>query len=108
MRTMLRVEMEVEASNHAITDGKLPKVLQNLIQAIHPEASYFFTDHGKRTAFFVFDLRDSSLIPQIVEPLFEHFNASVDIKPVMNLEELQKGLSTLKKQQATEPAMEMA
>ena len=109
MRTMLRVEMEVVASNQAITDGMLPKVLQTLIQAIHPEASYFFADHGKRTALFVFDMRDSSQIPQIVEPLFEQFNASIDIKPVMNLEELQKGLSTLKHQQPkTETAVEMA
>jgi hypothetical protein len=40
----------------------------------------------------VFDLKDPSEIPGIAEPFFMHLNAKVDFCPVMNAEDLQKGL----------------
>lgn len=97
MRTLLRAVMEVEASNKAIIDGSLPKVIKSAMDSIHPEASYFLATDGCRSCFMVFDLKDPSDIPSIAEPFFSGMNAKVEFTPVMNAEELQKGLEKLKK-----------
>lgn len=92
MRTMLKVSMPVETSNQAIKDGTLPKTLEQATELMKPEASYFYTEHGKRTAHFFFDLKDVSDIPVIAELFFMNLNAEVDFVPVMNADELQAGL----------------
>jgi len=40
----------------------------------------------------VFDLKDPSQLPSITEPLFSSVNAKITLFPVMNQEDLQKGL----------------
>lgn len=104
MRTLMKVTIPVEAGNKAIKDGTLPKTIQSTIDAIKPEASYFFTEKGKRTAFFFFDLKDPSYIPQIAEPLFNAFNAEVQYYPVMNANELKSGLEKIGKNKERVPA----
>src|ERR1044072_3733743 len=59
MRTMLKVSMQVEAGNQAIKDGKLPKIMENALQTLRPEAAYFFAENGRRTAMMFFDLKRS-------------------------------------------------
>ncbi|SMO39864.1 hypothetical protein [Solitalea koreensis] len=95
MRTLLRVTLDVTASNKAVTDGSLPKIIQSTIEKIKPEASYFLAVDGCRSCFMVFDLKDSSEIPGIAEPFFQSMNAKVDFSPVMNADDLQKGLAAL-------------
>lgn len=104
MRTLLKVTIPVEAGNKAIKDGTLPKTIQSTTDAIKPEASYFFTENGKRTAFFFFDLKDPSSIPQISEPLFINLNAEVQYYPVMNANELKAGLEKTWKSKERVPA----
>jgi hypothetical protein len=43
----------------------------------------------------VFDLPDASDIPPFAEPFFNELNADVQLAPVMNGDDLQKGLSQL-------------
>jgi len=43
----------------------------------------------------VFDMQDSSLMPVISEPFFQNLGAQVTYTPVMNYEDVQKGLSQL-------------
>lgn len=93
MRTMLTVILDVEAGNKAIMDGTLPRVIQSTMEKIHPEAAYFHTVNGARSGFMVFDLKDPSDIPAIAEPFFIHLNAQVEFSPVMNAEDLRKGLT---------------
>jgi hypothetical protein len=92
MRMMLKISMPVEASNTAVKDGTLPQTIKGLLERLKPEASYFFPEDGKRTALFVFDMHDTWQIPVIAEPLFIGLNAAVTLVPVMNAEDLQKGL----------------
>jgi hypothetical protein len=93
MRMMLRVWMPAEAGNAAIKDGSLPRSIKALVERLKPEAAYFFPDEGKRSALYVFEMQDASQIPPIVESLFLGMNAAVTLSPVMNFEDLQKGLA---------------
>ena len=99
MRTLLKVSMEINAGNAAIANGTFPSVIKDTIDRIKPEASYFYADNGHRTALMVFDLKDASEIPAIAEPLFFMLKARVELSPVMNVEDLQKGLKTAVKTQ---------
>ena len=92
MRTLLRATLDVEASNKAVIDGSLSKVINSTMERIHPEASYFLTIDGCRSCIMVFDLKDPSEIPAIAETFFLNMNAKVDFSPVMNAEDLKKGL----------------
>ena len=92
MRMMLTVRIPVDAGNTAIKNGTLAKTVQAVMQSLKPEAAYFFADNGLRTALFVFNMDDVSQIPVIAEPLFMGMNAALTMIPVMNADDLQKGL----------------
>jgi hypothetical protein len=95
MRVMAKITMPVESGNQAIKDGSLGPVIQRAAERWKPEAMYFTTFDGLRTAFMVFDLPDASDIPPFAEPLFQGLDANVVLAPVMNGDDLQKGLSQL-------------
>jgi len=95
MRTLLKVSIPVEQGNKAIVEGTLGRVIQETVERIKPEAAYFTVDGGKRTAFFVFDMKDVSEMPIVGEPLFMAFGAAIEATPVMTAQDLQKGLGSL-------------
>jgi hypothetical protein len=97
MRTLLRVTLDTDAGNRAILDGSLAKTIGQFVEKTKPEASYFGPHGGKRSAMFVFDLQDSSQIPAIAEPFFIGLGADIELGPVMNLEDLQKGLAAVER-----------
>lgn len=95
MRTLLKVQMDTEAGSKAIADGSMPEVMQSMMERLKPEAAYFAPEGGVRTAYIVFDLEDPSQIPTIAEPLFRTMKAKITFTPVMNREDLQKGLQEI-------------
>lgn len=95
MRTLLRVELDTEKANDAIKNGTIAKTMDTALEAVHPEAAYFTTQNGCRTAFIVFDLTDSADMPKIAEPFFLEFGAKISYTPVMNQDDLRKGLAAL-------------
>jgi len=92
VRTLLKVQMDTEAGSKAIADGTMSEMMQGMMERLKPEAAYFGPEDGLRTAFIIFDLEDPSQIPSISEPLFRTVKAKVTFMPVMNREDLQKGL----------------
>jgi hypothetical protein len=88
MRCLMKVSMPIEAGNAAIADGSLGKTIESILNDLKPEAAYFAEEGGKRTAFLFFDLKDPSQIPAVAEPWFLAFNASVELRPAMNLDDL--------------------
>jgi hypothetical protein len=92
---MLRITIPASSGNKAIEDGSLPRIIQNTLETLKPEAPYFFPEHGKRTSLMVFDLKDPSQIPAVAEPFFMGFDAEVEMIPVMNAQDLQAGLAQL-------------
>jgi hypothetical protein len=88
--------MQVEAGNRAFQDGTLSKTMMEAIERLKPEAVYFYPDQGLRTALMVVDVKDSSELPAIAEPFFSRLNAAVEIFPVMNADDVKKGLAKVK------------
>jgi hypothetical protein len=96
MRMMLKVTIPVAPGNAAVKDGSLKKIVLEALDRLKPEAAYFLAEDGLRTAVMVFDLADQSEIPSIAEPFFAGFNAAVSLVPVMNADDLRKGLEKLR------------
>ena len=92
---MMKVKLDTEAGSRAIADGSMPELMQETLGALQPEAAYFGPENGIRTAFVVFDLEDPSQLPPLTEPLFSKLKATVEMFPVMDQEDLQKGLQQI-------------
>jgi len=92
---MARISMPTVAGNKAISDGTIGNLMQGAADRWRPEAMYFTTFEGQRTAYMVFDMADASDMPVFAEPFFEGLEADVALAPVMNAQDLQKGLSQL-------------
>lgn len=97
MRTLCKVTMPVSAANRAVKDGLLPKVFEQTIAMLKPEAAYFTTQGGERTAMFIFDMKNSADMPVIAEPFFMQLDARVEFCPIMNAEDLRTGLANIPK-----------
>ena len=95
MRTLMKITVPVESGNQGIKDGSLESTIQGLMKRLTPEAAYFYPENGHRTMLMVFDLKSPADLPTITEPLFMDLNASVEMVPVMNVEDLKKGLSAM-------------
>ena len=95
MRMMLKASMDTEKANELIRNGTLGKLIEETVQHIKPEAAYFTADGGRRTAIMFFDMEDPSDMPVISEPFFLELGADIAYTPVMNREDVQKGLSRL-------------
>ncbi len=93
MRTMLKFTLPVEKGNQAFKDGSLGRTLESIMNKLKPEAAYFWPSDGKRGGVMFFDLAEPSQIVEIVEPLFANLNAAVELVPVMNGEDLRKGIA---------------
>ena len=67
MRFLVKAKWPVEKANHLARHGELGKSVQSIVEDLNPEAAYFYTDEGKRTALMVIDLQDASELPRIAE-----------------------------------------
>jgi hypothetical protein len=95
MRTILTFTVPVEAGNAAIKSGALQQVTESLMATLKPEAAYFYAKDGKRSGLIVFDMKETSDIPSIAEPLFLQLNAAVEMHPCMDRADLQKALANV-------------
>jgi hypothetical protein len=89
---MMKVSIPVEMGNKGVKEGMLPKTVMSFVDTMKPETAFFTAEGGKRTAFFVFDLSDPTMIPTIAEPFFMNLHASIEFAPVMNLAEMKAGV----------------
>ncbi|MEU5657830.1 hypothetical protein ABZ802_19790 [Streptomyces sp. NPDC047737] len=96
MRMLLTAHMDTETANHAVSDGTMSKVIEEVVEHLKPEAAYFTLQNGQRTCLMVFDMEDSAQMPPLLEPLF-HANSSISLQPAMNLEDLKAGLGGMKR-----------
>ncbi|MEW1747993.1 hypothetical protein ACIQU1_02295 [Streptomyces angustmyceticus] len=95
MRMVLTARIPTPTGNELIQNGELSKILESAYAALRPEAAYFTLGDGERTAFFYFDMKESSQMPTLLESFFMDLNAKVSLQPVMNADDLRTGLSEL-------------
>ncbi|MEU5115468.1 hypothetical protein [Streptomyces longwoodensis] len=96
MRVLMKATMDTEKANEVIRSGKMPELLQETLDMLKPEAAYFGAIGGRRTALLFLDMQDSSEMPRNGEPFFSQLNAEVEVYPIMNLDDLHRGLSQLR------------
>ncbi|MGB7961014.1 MAG: hypothetical protein WCF46_14075 [Nitrososphaeraceae archaeon] len=84
------------AGNKMVKDPNFLKNLEEYLQKFNCEAAYFTEVNGSRTMVLILDLPSTEMIPAIVEPLFQGFDANVEIHPAMNLDDLKKAISNMK------------
>ncbi|MGI0044876.1 MAG: hypothetical protein ACRD47_14315 [Nitrososphaeraceae archaeon] len=95
MRVIVRAMIPTTTGNKVVKDPNFLKNLEDYIQKCNCEASYFTEVNGNRTLVFVLDLPSPDMIPAIAEPLFQQFDANVEIHPAMNLDDLKKAISRM-------------
>lgn len=88
MRMLLKATMDTPMANQALQEGTMQQRLQEAMERLQPEASYFYAEDGKRAALFILELEDPSQIPPVVEPFFLAAGASIHLTPVMSGEDL--------------------
>jgi hypothetical protein len=98
MRCALQIKIPAEAGNAAFKSGKLGESIAAFVEKWRPEAAYFFPREGQRSTLFIVNVDDPSQIPALVEPFFVGLNAEVELTPVMNFEDLKKGLGAIEKE----------
>lgn len=88
MRMLMHVHFPIEPFNSAVRDGSAGPKMQRILEAIQPEAAYFSEQGGRRGGTLVVNLKDASEIPRMAEPWFLTFNAEVEFRPAMTVEDL--------------------
>ncbi len=95
MRIMIKFTFPVDTGNDAIRSGKVEKIFKQIAQELKPEAAYLFTQGGERGGLLVVDMTVSSQIVETAERFSFGLNAKVEMVPVMALEDLEQGLSSI-------------
>ena len=95
MRVLVRAMIPTAAGNKMVKDPNFLKNLEDYIKKFNCESSYFIEVNGNRTMVLVLDLPSPDMIPAIVEPLFQGFDANIEIHPAMNLDDLKKAISIM-------------
>jgi hypothetical protein len=92
MRFLIRTRIPTEPGNKMVQDPDFLRKLEDYINKVKPEASYFMPIEGQRSAAFIVNANSNDQLPAMVEPLFQWMGANVDVIPVMNFDDLKKGL----------------
>ncbi|GIF68227.1 hypothetical protein Ais01nite_62620 [Asanoa ishikariensis] len=97
MRMVMTMQMETEAANRAIADGSLATVMDSMMERVNPEAVYYTTRDGMRTAYVFFELNEPAQMMDVAEPLFVGLKAKIDFAPAMTPDDVRQGMSRLSK-----------
>jgi hypothetical protein len=96
---LLNVTLPHKEFNAALKEGSARSKLTRILEAVKPEAVYFSEQNGRRGAVLIVDVADPSKIPQLAEPWFLAFNADVEFRIAMTVEDLERsGLESLGKE----------
>lgn len=92
MRFLIHAKIPTEAGNLMVRDPKLLSKLDTYINKVKAEATYFFEAEGSRVVAFIVDIQSADQIPVLVEPLYAAMGAQVELRPVMSIDDLRKGI----------------
>jgi hypothetical protein len=98
---LLDVSISHEPFNSLVRKGIVGKKLNDVLEALKPEAVYFTERDGKRGCIMIVEMADPSKIPALAEPWFLAFNADVKFCIAMTPDDLKKsGLDAIGKKWA--------
>ena len=104
MKSSTEVALSIKAEEFVTIKNRSTKLVQlstarleDYMNKVKPEAAYFFEADGNRVMAFVTDMQSADQIPALAEPLFQGMDANVEFHPVMNFDELKKGLVLFQK-----------
>jgi hypothetical protein len=92
MKFLVRLHMPAEHGNRLLQDPNFLKKMEGLLNQIKPEAVYFAPIEGERGIYMVVNIPSADMIAGFFEPLWMTLNCKLDLTPVMELSDLQKGL----------------
>jgi len=96
VRTMISFSIPIDEGNEAIRSGSMGSILQGYLDQVKPEAAYFTTDdNGRRSGFFVVDMKEPADMVRLAEPLFLNLNAQVTFRPVMTPADVMAGAGSM-------------
>lgn len=88
MRMIMLVQFPIEPFNTAVRNGTAGPKIKEILEATKPEGAWFTEREGHRGGVLVVDLASASDIPRFSEPWFLSFNAEVEFRPAMTVEDL--------------------
>ena len=97
MRCLLKVELCTDTANTAIRDGSLGKTIRSILDDRSRKRRIFWQQMENGQPTFFLDIQNASQIPALAEPWFLAFNASVEIVPVMTIDDLTKAAPDFEK-----------
>jgi hypothetical protein len=77
MRFLIRAKIPTEAGNKMVQDPNFLRKLEEYINKVKAETTYFFEADGNRVAAFIVDIQGADQIPVLAEPLFSEMDAKV-------------------------------
>ena len=92
MRFIILAKIPTEDGNKMVQDPNFLKKVQEYVNKVKAEATYFFEADGNRVESFIVDIESADQIPVFAEPLFSGMGAHVELHPVMSLDDLKKGI----------------
>ncbi|WP_305987268.1 hypothetical protein [Roseibium sp. MMSF_3544] len=92
MRLMMTFKIPTQAGNRAGEQHNIGTAIDKLIADTGASEAYFYMQDGMRAGTIFFEEADQANLPRYNEPLMESLGAQIDIVPVLNLEDLKRGL----------------
>jgi hypothetical protein len=93
MRLMMRFTIPVEKGNETVEDGSMAKTIQWAIDTLRAEAAYFTLQDGMRAGMLFFEESDPAAFMRVHERLFKDLNASLETRPVLTIDDLNRGFA---------------
>lgn len=97
MRFMVQFWIPTQVGNEAVRSGKIEKVLKKLGEDLKPEAMYFYPAEGLRAGCMFIQTDNPAIGTAVGERMWFGLQAQIRVTPVMNIDDLGKGLSEMGK-----------
>jgi hypothetical protein len=92
---MIKFLIPTEVGNDVVRSGKIKRVFDELMGQLKPENAYFYAEDGIRAGHMICQISDEADLVTIGEAFWFGLGAEVDVTPVMNVDDLQKGLGRI-------------
>ncbi len=97
MRFMIEFSVPTQHGNEVVRSGKIDKIFRKLGEELKPEAMYFYPADGLRSGCIFLQSDNPAICAAVGERLWIGLQAQIKVTPVMNAEELGKGLTDIAK-----------